>query len=257
MMMSMNSRANRSKSSRWTIRLPQQLLSTVVVALLLVLQSTTTTTTTTTMVSASVFMPYNTKSTTTTTLNNINPHHHHHHLSTSNVQKLRLAVRRQQQSSSASSSVDTTVLAMAIPGYGVAEQVIVGGFGNFLSIYNLVITARILLSWFPQAASIGALQPVYAITDPYLNLFRNIIPPLFGLDFSPILAFVLLNVLTNATAAVGCEIPKGMTTVHNGMNPRHRMGHPYQHHGCHMSTSNQIPRKEQRRFLVSKFLSNI
>ena len=255
MMMSMNSRANRSKSSRWTIRLPQQLLSTVVVALLLVLQSTTITTTT--MVSASVFMPYNTKSTTTTTtLNNINPHHHHH-LSTSDVQKLRLAVRRQQQSSSTSSSVDTTVLAMAIPGYGVAEQVIVGGFGNFLSIYNLVITARILLSWFPQAASIGALQPVYAITDPYLNLFRNIIPPLFGLDFSPILAFVLLNVLTNATAAVGCEIPKGMTTVHNGMKPRHRMGHPYQHHGCHTSSSNQIPRKEQRRFLVSKILSNI
>ena len=251
MMMSMNSRANHSKSSRWTIRLPQQLLSTVVVALLLVLQSTTITTTT--MVSASVFMPYNTKSTTTTTtttLNNINPHHHH--LSTSDVQNLRLAVRRQQQS-----SVDTTVLAMAIPGYGVAEQVIVGGFGNFLSIYNLVITARILLSWFPQAASIGALQPVYAITDPYLNLFRNIIPPLFGLDFSPILAFVLLNVLTNATAAVGCEIPKGMTTVHNGMNPRHRMGHPYQPHGCHTSTSNQIPQQKQRRFLVSKFLSNI
>lgn len=63
---------------------------------------------------------------------------------------------------------------MAIPGYGVAEQVFVGGFQNFLSIYNLVITARILLSWFPQAQGVAVLQPVYAITDPYLNLFRGL-----------------------------------------------------------------------------------
>ena len=50
------------------------------------------------------------------------------------------------------------------------------------------------------------LQPVFQITDPYLNLFRGLIPPIFGLDLSPILAFVLLNVLTNVTAAVGAEI---------------------------------------------------
>lgn len=97
--------------------------------------------------------------------------------------------------------------AMAIPGYGVPEQIFVGGFYNFLNIYNLVITARILLSWFPQAQGIGFLQPVYAITDPYLNIFRGIIPPLFGLDFSPLLAFFLLSALTNATVAIGAEIP--------------------------------------------------
>jgi YggT family protein len=99
-------------------------------------------------------------------------------------------------------------LAMAIPGYGIGEQIIVGGFGNFLSVYNFIITGRVLLSWFPQAQSIGVLQPVFAITDPYLNLFRGIIPPIFGLDLSPILAFVTLNLLTSATASVGCEIPE-------------------------------------------------
>jgi YggT family protein len=85
-----------------------------------------------------------------------------------------------------------------------------GGFGNFLSIYNLLISARILLSWFPQAQSIGVLSPLFSVTDPFLNLFRGVIPPLFGLDFSPILAFFLLNLLTNATAAVGCEIPASL-----------------------------------------------
>mmetsp|Transcript_5698 Transcript_5698/g.7279 ORF Transcript_5698/g.7279 Transcript_5698/m.7279 type:complete len:189 (+) Transcript_5698:59-625(+) len=100
-------------------------------------------------------------------------------------------------------------LAMAIPGYGIAEQVFVGGFGNFLQIFNYIITARILLSWFPQAQGVAVLQPVYAITDPYLNLFRGIIPPIFGLDLSPILAFVTLNLLTSSTAAVGHELPEG------------------------------------------------
>jgi uncharacterized protein YggT (Ycf19 family) len=113
--------------------------------------------------------------------------------------QLRLAARRTVAASSAirQATASGGQVAMAIPGYGVAEQVLVGGFSNFLSIYNLIITGRILLSWFPQAQSIGALQPVYAITDPYLNLFRGIIPPIFGLDLSPILAFLLLNFLTS------------------------------------------------------------
>lgn len=98
-------------------------------------------------------------------------------------------------------------LAMAIPGNGVAEQVIVGGFGNFISIFNTVITARILLSWFPQAQGIPVLQPVFQITDPYLNLFRGIIPPVFGLDLSPILAFVTLDLLKTSMVSVAAEIP--------------------------------------------------
>lgn len=101
-------------------------------------------------------------------------------------------------------------LAMAIPGNGLAEQVVIGGFGNFIAIYNTVITVRILLSWFPQAAGVGALQPVYQITDPYLNLFRGIIPPIFGLDLSPILAFVTLDLLRSSTVSLAAEIPKEM-----------------------------------------------
>ena len=104
----------------------------------------------------------------------------------------------------------TRTTAVAIPGYSVPEQIFVGGFLNFLSIYNLVITARILLSWFPQAQGIGLLQPVFAITDPYLNLFRGIVPPIFGLDLSPILAFFLLNALSSATVALGAEIPDSL-----------------------------------------------
>merc|ERR1712087_829460 len=90
-------------------------------------------------------------------------------------------------------------VAMAIPGYSVPEQIFVGGFTNFLNIYNVVLTARILLSWIPQTQGVAALQPLYQITDPFLNLFRGIIPPLGGLDFSPIASFFLLSVITKAT----------------------------------------------------------
>jgi YggT family protein len=65
---------------------------------------------------------------------------------------------------------------------------------TFLGIYLALIFIRILLSWFPN---INWFDPPFSIlsqlTDPYLNLFRSIIPPLGGLDFSPILAIVVLQ----------------------------------------------------------------
>jgi YggT family protein len=148
---------------------------------------------------ASVFLPHDVSSRATTSRSGIR------HMGIGSSRPRRDNNRLISSHRSKSSST-----AMAIPGYGLAEQVIVGGFGNFLSIFNLIITARILLSWVPQAQSIGALQPLYQITDPYLNLFRGIIPSIGGLDLSPLAAFFLLNVLTNATAAVGSELTPEM-----------------------------------------------
>jgi len=65
---------------------------------------------------------------------------------------------------------------------------------TFIQIYSFLLIARVLLTWFPQIEWYN--QPFAAlsqITDPYLNLFRNIIPPLGGIDLSPILAFLALN----------------------------------------------------------------
>lgn len=64
-----------------------------------------------------------------------------------------------------------------------------------LQIYSLVLIVRVLLSWFPNLdwSSNPALSAISSITDPYLNTFRGIIPPLGGLDLSAILAFIVLN----------------------------------------------------------------
>lgn len=41
-------------------------------------------------------------------------------------------------------------MAASLPGDSFASEVVVGGLLNFLSIYNLLITGRVLLSWVPQ-----------------------------------------------------------------------------------------------------------
>ena len=80
---------------------------------------------------------------------------------------------------------------------------IFGVISQTLLIYSYLLIIRVLLSWFPN---LDWSNPIFsnlsAITDPYLNVFRGIIPPLGGLDISPILAFVLLNVIQNLVNAV-------------------------------------------------------
>ncbi len=67
---------------------------------------------------------------------------------------------------------------------------------TFISIYSSLLFIRILLTWFPNINWYN--QPFSAlsqITDPYLNIFRSFIPPLGGMDFSPILAIIALQLL--------------------------------------------------------------
>ena len=65
-----------------------------------------------------------------------------------------------------------------------------------VSIYSTVLLVRVLLSWFPNLDwSNPLLETLSSITDPYLNVFRGLIPPIGGLDLSAIVAFLALNLL--------------------------------------------------------------
>lgn len=64
-------------------------------------------------------------------------------------------------------------------------------------VYTLMLFVRILSSWIPQANEYRIVQFVGYYTDPYLNLFRRIIPPLGMFDLSPIVAFLALNFAQN------------------------------------------------------------
>ena len=65
-----------------------------------------------------------------------------------------------------------------------------------LQIYSLVLIVRVLLSWFPNLDwSNPVLSSGSAITEPYLNAFRGLIPPLGAIALSAILACLALNLL--------------------------------------------------------------
>ncbi|KAG9135345.1 hypothetical protein Leryth_007119 [Lithospermum erythrorhizon] len=97
--------------------------------------------------------------------------------------------------------------AAILPGDSVAGIVAANGILNFLNIYNSLLVVRLVLTWFPSAPP-AIVSPLSTLCDPYLNIFRGIIPPLGGtLDLSPILAFLVLNAFTSAATALPAELP--------------------------------------------------
>lgn len=76
--------------------------------------------------------------------------------------------------------------------------------GIFNMFYVLIIL-RIFMSWIPNID--WEQQPikfVREVTDTYLDVFRRFVPPLGGLDFSPIIAIIVLQILQGLiTGAIG------------------------------------------------------
>ncbi|MEM0951089.1 MAG: YggT family protein [Cyanobacteria bacterium P01_H01_bin.74] len=67
---------------------------------------------------------------------------------------------------------------------------------TFIEVYKMVLLARILLTWLPSINWYNQpFQFLRDVTDPVMDPFRRLIPPLGGLDLSPILLFIVLNIL--------------------------------------------------------------
>jgi YggT family protein len=76
--------------------------------------------------------------------------------------------------------------------------------GTFIGLYTTILIIRVILTWFPTINWYN--QPfagLSQITDPYLNLFRSIIPPLGGIDFSAMIAIILLQFIGQSLNRLG------------------------------------------------------
>lgn len=70
-------------------------------------------------------------------------------------------------------------------------------------VYIVLILIRVLISWIPRMPYNPTLRRVLDFvtetTDPYLNLFRRLIPPIggggLGLDLSPMIGIIVLVIL--------------------------------------------------------------
>ena len=77
-------------------------------------------------------------------------------------------------------------------------------------VYLILIFIRILLSWIPRMPYYPWLRAsvdfVHQVVDPYLNVFRRVIPPLggggFAIDLSPILATIVLIIASGIVVSL-------------------------------------------------------
>ena len=75
----------------------------------------------------------------------------------------------------------------------------------FIYVYVLMIFAYIITSWIrlPYSVWLNRIQRfLYDVCEPYLRIFRRILPPLGPMDLSPIIAIFSLFIIERVIQAI-------------------------------------------------------
>jgi YggT family protein len=79
-----------------------------------------------------------------------------------------------------------------------------GTLGTLINLYTLVLLLRVVMSWFPPSSSQSPMASIqlwlYKLTEPVLAPIRRTLPSMGGLDLSPMLLLIALQILGNALA---------------------------------------------------------
>ena len=75
-----------------------------------------------------------------------------------------------------------------------------------ITVYTVILVIRIILSWVtmfwsPPPSMSQTIRVVYDLTEPVMSQFRKLIPPIGGMDLSPILIFLILGLIQDG---LGC-----------------------------------------------------
>ncbi len=68
---------------------------------------------------------------------------------------------------------------------------------ELINLLIILLFIRIIMSWVAPRANWynQPLKALYQLTEPVMDPFRRLIPPMGGFDFSPMLLFLLLSML--------------------------------------------------------------
>ncbi len=74
---------------------------------------------------------------------------------------------------------------------------VINALYTLLRIYSFCIVVWCLSSWITVSNDQfnHVLEGIGKIVEPYLSVFRNVIPPISGVDLSPIIALFVLNLV--------------------------------------------------------------
>ena len=86
---------------------------------------------------------------------------------------------------------------------------VIGLSATVLKLYFFSILVFIIFSWIAPGSHHPALMLMQQLNEPVMAPLRKILPPMGGLDLSPILVFILINVfnILLAHAAVASRLP--------------------------------------------------
>jgi YggT family protein len=68
---------------------------------------------------------------------------------------------------------------------------------NLIDLYSLVVLVAVILSWVPLDRRNPLVTITHALTEPVLAPIRNVLPPMAGLDLSPMILLFALQLLKN------------------------------------------------------------
>ena len=72
---------------------------------------------------------------------------------------------------------------------------VLGAAGLLVSIIFYSVIAMIVVSFLAPQSSHPAVEFIWELTEPVMAPLRQVLPPMGGLDFSPIILFIVLNVI--------------------------------------------------------------
>lgn len=72
---------------------------------------------------------------------------------------------------------------------------VIGCAALVANLYFFAILINIILSWVAPGTHHPAAALLYQLTEPVMQPFRKLIPPMGGIDLSPILVFLSINIL--------------------------------------------------------------
>ena len=89
---------------------------------------------------------------------------------------------------------------------------VIGLCSALLNLYFFAIIGNIIMSWVAQGGAHPAAHLLYQITEPVMAPFRKILPPMGGLDLSPIFVFLCIKVLEVILrhGAASAALPRGL-----------------------------------------------